>query len=669
MAVSLSITITQNGQSITNNTSNVTVSLRASWTNGSWNAVVDSSGTPQAKGWLKIDGVTYNFASRFNSGHTTSGSETLFSKTVDISHNSDGVKTLSCSASYSTYISVGTVTASASKALTTIPRKSTLSTSNGTLGTSQTLSITRKSSNFTHTITYKCGSTNGTICTKSSNTSVAWTPPLSLSSQNTSGTSVSLTFTITTYNGDTNIGSNTKTITCSIPSSVKPTCTLSVTDATTYSNKYGNPVEGLSKFKVIVTPTTAYGSGISSYKTTANGGTYTHSSFTTGVLKYHGTLTVSTTVTDKRSRTGSASVSTTVLAYSAPSISKLVVARCESDGTANDQGAYVKVTFSAKITSLNSLNTATYSLRYKPSGGASYTSVSLSDYSGNYTVNNGTYIFEADTGNSYEVEFSAADAHSTSKRATTVSTAFTLVHWKNTGHALAVGKVSELEDTFEIGLEAKFYNGEIVKDPISLTSNFDLDTLLYPGHYIIPSTAVSRTILNKPLWFANETSTAYITVVRGGDEQQRIQRCYVCNKISQFTFQRTYYSTAGWGDWMVVGGSTDWRNLTISTGFAVYGTGWDPKYRVNGSMVNVRGAVKPTTAVASSGTAVTFATGIPSAFCPTITINNLCQGSSSNKWLMYITSSGDLQVARYGMTSYTNIPVNAWLTFNVTYSF
>ncbi len=119
MAVSLSISIAQNSQSIANNTSNVTVKVVAKWTYGSYNHL-------QKAGWVKIDGTQYNFTNNFNTGETTSGSKTLYTKTVDIKHGTDGTKTLACSASYTTGVSSGTITASASKALTRIPRAATL---------------------------------------------------------------------------------------------------------------------------------------------------------------------------------------------------------------------------------------------------------------------------------------------------------------------------------------------------------------------------------------------------------------------------------------------------------------------------------------------------------------------------------------------------------------
>jgi hypothetical protein len=119
MAVSISISITQNSQSIPNNTSNVTVKVIAKWTYGSFNH-------NKKPGWLKIDGTTYDFTSNFNTSETTSGSKTLYTKTLDIKHGNDGKKTLSCSASFTTGVSSGTVTASASKALTAIPRAAVL---------------------------------------------------------------------------------------------------------------------------------------------------------------------------------------------------------------------------------------------------------------------------------------------------------------------------------------------------------------------------------------------------------------------------------------------------------------------------------------------------------------------------------------------------------------
>ena len=489
MAVSISISIAQNSQSIANNTSNVTVTVKASWTNGSWNAVVGAGDIPQANGSCTINGTKYTFNKTFNESHTTTGSETIFTKTLTISHNADGTKTLSCSAVYNVYLTSATsVSASASKALTTIPRKSTLSASNGTLGTSQKLTVTRQATSFTHTITYECGTVSGTVCSKSSSTSIDWTPALSLANQNTTGTSVTVTFTITTYSGSTNVGSNTKTITCAIPSSVKPSCSVSVSDPTGYEATYKAFVRGLSQFKVVVTATTSYGSPISTYKTTANGGTYTTSSFTTGVLSSSGTLKVSATVTDKRNRTGSATGSVAVVDYSAPVISKLTVGRCDSNGTAKESGDHVKVTFSASVTNINSksLNAATYTLRYKKSTDGTYTTktFSSSEITNKYSVTNKTFIFAADTGSSYNVELTVKDSHKTTTRYTTASTGFAIMHFSAGGTGIGIGKVSETENLLDIGIPVRFREGSPAKR-------------LWGGNYYM--TASQTATLNEPV--------------------------------------------------------------------------------------------------------------------------------------------------------------------------
>ena len=474
MAVTLTISIDQNSQNIANNTSNVTVGVRASWTGGSYNHL-------QKSGWVKIDGTTYNFTNSFNDSNTTSGTKLLYSKTLNITHGSDGKKTLACSASYTTGVSSGTIAASASKTLTTIPRKSSLSASNGTLGTEQTLTVDRKSTSFTHTITYKCGSTSGTVCTKSTSESIKWTPPISLASQNTAGTSVTIAFTITTYSGDTSIGSNSESITCSMPSSVKPSCSITVNDPTGNYTKYGSYIQGLSKFAVTVEPTLSYGSAIDSYKTTANGSTYTKSSFTTGVLNSSGTLKISASVTDKRGRSGSASKSLTVTAYSPPSIQQLTVGRCDENGDTNDRGEYVKVTFSAKITALSNKNTASYILKYKKTSDASYTDVALTDYDDTYTISEGVYVFPANSSYTYNIELDAIDAHNSTKRTTTVSTGFTLMHWNVSGDGMGIGKVSELPNVLDVGMQTRPYGGFL--HPV-LESNTDLNDIRTPNTYV-----------------------------------------------------------------------------------------------------------------------------------------------------------------------------------------
>lgn len=558
MAVTLTVSIDVNSQNITNNTSNVTVGVRASWTGGSYNLT-------QKSGWVEIDGTRYTFTSSFNDKRTSSGTKLLYSKTLNIAHNTDGTKSVKVSASYTTGVSSGTIGASATKTLTTIPRKSSLTASNGTLGTAMTLKVTKQASAFTHTITYKCGSATGTVCTKSSNASITWTPPLSLASQNTTGVSVSITFTITTYNGNDSVGSNTRAVTCSIPASVRPSCAIDVTDPTGIKDRYGSYVKDLSKFKVVVSPTIAHGSVISKYSSTANGVKYTSATFETGTLSHYGDLVVSSTVTDNRGRSGSDSETIHVVDYTIPVISRLAVKRGTYENESfkeNDQGGYIQVTFSAAVTELKGVgdgkdNVAVYTIKYKPTGASEYTesvggkTVPLDDYENKYSIDSGTYVFKAYTERSYDVVLEVADSHNTTTRVTSVSTAYTIMHWGVTGDSLAVGKVCELPGVFDVGMQTRFSGG--ILHPI-LEPETNLDDVRIPNTYIGANLS-QYNYVNCPL----ETGTFTLTVVGAGDgdksgEMQVKQAIQSCSKTDSTTYERFYHKDANdawtWGEWI-----------------------------------------------------------------------------------------------------------------------
>lgn len=445
MAVSLGLSITQNSQSIANNTSNITVSVIAYWTSGSWN------GTAKP-GTLSIDGTSYDFSSSFNTGHSTTGNQTIFTKTVDVSHSKDGTKTVACSASFITGVSSGTVYTSASKTLTTIPRKSSLTVSNGTLGTELTLTINRHSSTFSHRIRYSCGTESEYLTTDAiDGTSVTWTPPISLAAQNTSSTAVSIAFTLYTYDENgVELGTDTAAITCAIPSSVVPTVSIAASDASGYLATYDGYLQNLSKISVTITAAGVYGSTIKAYNTSADGKTYTTSSFTTDPISGSGELTITATVSDTRGRTATASTTITVIAYSAPKITAIDIYRSGASGTATSNGAYLTVKFSGSVTSINSKNTAKYVVQYKKANDTSYTSEELADYANAYSVIDGMYTFAADTSSTYDIILTATDAFNSAQRSGSGGTVSKLFSFLAKGLGIAFGKVAEKNKTVEL---------------------------------------------------------------------------------------------------------------------------------------------------------------------------------------------------------------------------
>lgn len=461
MAVTLSLSITQNSQNIANNTSNVTVKVTAKCTYGSWNA------TGQCNGFIIIDGTKYSFSGiKFNTSALTNWTGTIMTQTVDVSHNEDGTKTLECSASFNTYISAGTRKASGSQVLTTIARASQPSlvtwpesTANvGNFGETFSIHMNRKSDVFTHTVRYAYGDRSGTIAT-GVETGTTWKVPLDFINDIPSATSASGLIYVDTYNGGTLIGTKYTGFTVTVPASVKPTCTAQLEDVNGVDDIYGSPVAGLSKIKVTVTATEAYGSPIDSYAISIDGAKYTAAEVTTGLLKNEGDSVVKVTVTDKRGRTSTAWTYTMrVQGYTPPKITQIAVRRCDQDGTTNDQGQYIKVTFSATVDGMDGRNTAAYLLQYKKSSESSWTDKAFSELSNVYAATNKTFIFAAEESSSYDIKLTVTDRHNTAKpttRTTSASTAFSIMDFHPSGTGIRFGGVAELENTFQNDLDLR----------------------------------------------------------------------------------------------------------------------------------------------------------------------------------------------------------------------
>lgn len=443
------VTITQNSQSVANNTSNVTVSVRVYRTNTGYTTY--GTGTV----YCTINGTQYT-ESITSSDKITSSGIVLFSKTLNVPHNADGTKTLATSTRI-THDQFSSSAQSYSQPLTTIPRATTptLSASSVDMGASITINMPRASSSFDHTLTYKFGSATGTIGSDLA-TSKAWEVPLSLASQVPNGTSGTCTITCKTYNGSTLIGTKTVSFTAKVPSSVVPSISsLTVAEAVSgLATQFGGYVQNKSKLKVTIAAAGSYSSTISSYKTTISGKSYSGSSFTSGVLTASGTVTISTTVTDSRGRTASKSTTVTVIAYTAPKISTFSAVRANGLGEADDDGTMALARINFAIAAVGNKNAKSYVVEYKPKTSDTWTEAatgSVYSYNSNMLLN-----INLDTDSSYDLRLSITDYFNKDnpvRAFSEIATAFTLIDYHSGGKGIAFGKVSEIADQMEINMD------------------------------------------------------------------------------------------------------------------------------------------------------------------------------------------------------------------------
>lgn len=260
------------------------------------------------------------------------------------------------------------------------PAKSDVSATSGYAGTPLTISITRYSTAFTHTLKYSIGSASGTIATKTTATSVTWTPAMSLCNQMPSALQRACTITCETYSGTTLVGSSTTTMELLVPKNVQlepqaGCAVVSPYNVGTRAEAIAAFVQGYSKAELTINASkistaNSYGATPKSYRVSFEGVSIEAAPYRTGLLTSAGTKQITLYITDTRDRTTSITVDFTVYNYSGPTMSGISIFRCLSNGTASEEGTYISAKATAAYSALGGANSITLSVRYGKSGGS-----------------------------------------------------------------------------------------------------------------------------------------------------------------------------------------------------------------------------------------------------------------------------------------------------------
>lgn len=426
--------------------------------------------------------VTYNASNNWIDA-IDGGTGRAVAWTAEVAHNSDGSATFSfavsarwyqSSAFYPTFYGV---TGSAS---TTEPRASSVSASNGTFGSAVAITVTRAASSFTHTVTVTCLGRTETVATKTATTSLSWTGAVATYAPLlTKAMSTTATIKCETFSGSTSVGSASVTITMTLPAaSVKPATTISLSDPTGYASTYGAYVATRSKIRVALTNSLKYGATLAATAITANGQNFTSSPAETSEV-VSGRTSVTASIKDSRGQSSStASASISILSYAAPAVRTMAVRRCDSQGVADDSGAYCLVTFSVAITALNNHNSKSLTAKYKKRSASTYTSTNIPISS--YT-DSGSFTFPADVDSTYDIQLVLSDDFSTTTRTTSLSTAYAFLNFGNGSTAgVGIGKVAEFPKSVDIASDWGIrVNGALAGFPTPLVTSVSIANKTY----------------------------------------------------------------------------------------------------------------------------------------------------------------------------------------------
>lgn len=337
----------------------------------------------------------------------------LGTKSITVDHDSKGEASVTLSAEwhsgFSSQWTPASLSVSGKVTLPTIPRASSLAVPALTLGSSATLAVTKADSSYTHRITYAWGTHSGVVSAETGATSITWTPPLELANDIPNAAAGVGTLTITTYSGDTALGSQSYSFTASVPASAAPAASVVLSDAAGYADTYGAYVQAKSRLKAVTAASGQYGATIKGCVLAVSGLSASGLTATSGVLPESGTVGYTITVTDSRGLATVLRGTITVLPYAAPGIRSISVARCDADGTDNPAGDHAKVSFVGAVAPLTDKNTAAYVIRYRAQGADTWSSQAVPDAAGQYTPS--AYgVIPAAVDTVYEVCIAVTDA-------------------------------------------------------------------------------------------------------------------------------------------------------------------------------------------------------------------------------------------------------------------
>ena len=191
------------------------------------------------------------------------------------------------------------------------------------------------------------------------------------------------------------------------------------------------------------------------------------------------------------------------LAYQKPRIVNVSSVRCDSNGTADDEGQNGLVSFNWECDK----SVTSIVIKWKLINESAWTSVNVSASGTGGVVNHVIGSNELSTEKTYDVHITVADSNGSSYAISTITSMKFAIDLLAGGKGIAFGKTAELENVAEFEYAAKFnspvYGKAVGMDRLpAISDNSDFNDYVEPGCYAVYSNATSETCKNIPVTYA-----------------------------------------------------------------------------------------------------------------------------------------------------------------------
>lgn len=274
-----------------------------------------------------------------------------------------------------------------------------------------------------------------------------------------SATTISATATVTTYNGDTAVGTASAAVTITADDGMRPQISEGWATAAPYNigavAGLTGYIAGYSQAEISFNAaklSQAAGAALASVTVTCSGVTSTAAPYRTSILL--GAADVVCTATDSRGRTATQTIRIEPMAYAPPALSQVQILRCTAAGVEAEDGNHYSAKATAIFSGLGGQNTLTLTAAHKIQGGVYGAETAL-------TSGEAAIIGTISPDSTYQVRITATDALGNTAAVTAkLPTRQWALKFRQDGQGAAFGKAAEYDKALEIPADWSFYVGD-----------------------------------------------------------------------------------------------------------------------------------------------------------------------------------------------------------------